>query len=289
MDERTIAERTALVTGGAKGIGRSVSEHLAAAGWHLVLCGRDGAALLRAQGEIEARHPVRVATVALDLSEPTAASELFARFGGPQELPAAMVCAAADYGVLGPLAQVDFARFKRSFDLNFFSVAELVQRYLRMALSGGPSPRRRIALFGGGGLGSAQVPPGASAYQSAKAALYRLVEVVHEEVHARGIEVNCVLPGLVDSGMADQALAAGPGLGEVYEAARKARAGGGTSPELVAALIVRLFSDACAGVSGRLLSARFDGAALETPGAVLQDPHRFRLRRIDQVLFGKLP
>jgi NAD(P)-dependent dehydrogenase (short-subunit alcohol dehydrogenase family) len=279
--------RTAIVTGGAKGIGRVVSEHLARAGWQLVLCARDRAALDAAATEIQGRHGVRVERRVLDLSQPEAAAALFAEWPSAAELPQALVCGAADYGVLGALESVEFEAWKRSFDLNFFSVAELIQRYVRLALGGGQVSRRGIIVMGGAGLGGAQVAGGISSYSCAKAAVYRLVEVVHEEVNARGIDINCVLPGLVDTGIVDQALAAGPALGHVYEASLKARSGGGTPPDVAAEVIVQLLEESCRGVSGRLISARWDRAALAAPAALASDADLFRLRRIDNDLYRR--
>ncbi len=279
--------RVALVTGGGKGIGLAIGQRLAASGWQLVLCGRDQRALDEAVAQARERHGVEGVGISVDLSRPGAVESLFSRWQRPEQLPAAMVCGAADYGVLGPLHAVDFAAWKRSFDLNFFSVAEMIHHYVRIAVLGGSPPRRRIVVIGGAGLGSARVSGAVSGYSCAKAALHRLVEVVHEEVHARGIDINCVLPGLVNTGMVDQAIAAGPILGPLYEASLEARAGGGTPPESVADFIDRLLADDAAGISGRLLSARWDGPALTSPAAVASDPDLFRLRRIDNDLYGK--
>lgn len=99
--------------------------------------------------------------------------------------------------------------------------------------------------------------------------------------------MNCVLPGLVDTGIVDQAIVAGPALGAVYHASVKARSGGGTPPGVAAETIAHLLSDACGGLSGRLLSARWDGRALEAPASVEADPDLFRLRRIDGDLFAR--
>jgi NAD(P)-dependent dehydrogenase (short-subunit alcohol dehydrogenase family) len=230
-----------------------------------------------------------VTPIRLDLSRPGASAELFERWGSPGELPLAMVCGAADYGVLGPLESVDFAAWKRSFDLNFFGIAELVQRYVRLSVQGDPLPRRRIAVICGAGLGAAPVSGGVSAYSCSKAALNRLVEVVHEEVHTRGIDINGVLPGLVNTGIVDQAIAAGPALGALYDASVKARAGGGVPAEVPGRFVARLLDEDCAGLSGRLLSARWDLRALESPGTVESDPDLYRLRRVDDELFTRKP
>jgi|SRR5215471_3099206 len=281
--------RTALVTGGAKGIGRAISEKLAAAGWQLWLCGRDQRALDQAASEIGERHSVEVRTTVVDLSQEGGAQKVLAPFEHARDLPLVMVCGAADYGVLGPLQDVDFGAWKRSFDLNFFSFVELVHRYLRLAGAGPHSPRRRIVIIGGAGLGAAQVSGAISAHSCAKSALNRLVEVVHEEVHSCGIDINCVLPGFVNTGMGDQAIAAGPVLGRLYEASIKAKAGVGDTPaEIPGEFIARLVSDECAGISGRLFSAKWDQNKLSGPESWSADRDLFRLRRIDNDLFGKL-
>ena|SRR5215471_4015314 len=284
--DRANAARTAIVTGGAKGICRVISDQLAGLGWHLWLCDRDAPALDETATWIRERHAVEVGTQLLDLREPGAVDALFAAFTKPDELPSAMICGAADYGVLGPLATVDFAAWKRSFDLNFFSVAEMIQRYVRHAMAG-PRRRRSIVVMGGGGLGSAQVAGATAAYSCAKAALNRLVEVVHEEVNGHGIDINCLLPGLVNTGMVDQAIAAGPVLGPLYEASLEVKSGGGTPPETAAEFVAQLLTDGCGGVSGRLFSAKWDRKAIAAPEAVKANPDLFRLRRIDDDLFGK--
>ena len=286
MPER---RRTAIVTGGAKGIGRAISAALAEVGWDLFLVGRDDAALESAARAVSSRHGIRATPIRLDLSQEGAAGTLLDRWADPAELPLAMVCGAADYGTLGPLSSVEFAEWKRSFDLNFFSTAELIQRYVRIAMQGAAEPRRSIVVICGAGLGAGPVSTGVSAYSCAKAALNRLVEVVDEEVRGHGIDVNAVLPGLVDTGIVDQAIAAGPSLGPIYEASARARAGGGVPAEVPGRFVASLLDARSAGLSGRLLSARWDGRALESPGPVGSDPDLFRLRRVGDELFQRKP
>jgi hypothetical protein len=87
--------------------------------------------------------------------------------------------------------------------------------------------------------------------------------------------------------MVDTAIAAGPALGPLYEASLKAKAGGGTPPETAGEFVSELVADGSAGVSGRLFSVKWDRAALAAPDNVRADPDLFRLRRIDNDLFGK--
>jgi len=77
--------KTALVTGGSKGIGRAVARALAGEGARAMICARDPEALKRAAGEIEKETGAEVLTTSADLSELEAvkrvASEAVSRLG----------------------------------------------------------------------------------------------------------------------------------------------------------------------------------------------------------------
>ncbi len=278
-----------LVTGGGKGIGKAISEKLGASGYHLILVGRDETALHEQSEKIKYSSSVRVQIFKADLSVSGAAGELFGTIqakGIP--LPLGMVCNAGDYGVLGPLHEVSISDWKRSFDLNFFSIAELIQQYVILATKSQSQMRRKIILMSGSGLGGAQVWPGISAYACAKSALYRLMEVVHEEIYDKGFDINCVAPGAVKTGITDQAERAGAkSLGRLYDASIKVKSDGGDSPNLAADVVLRLLGSQCEGLSGRLVSAKWDRKFLDNPSMVTANQDLLRLRRIDNELFRK--
>lgn len=278
--------RTALITGGAKGIGRVFSLRLAADGWDLILCGRDESALADTANHCLAEWGARVRVIRADLADKAGVAAIAGAF--ESDLPDALVCNAANYGALGKLAAVEPDAWKASFDLNLFSVAELIHHYLRCARAQPRAQRRKIVVMGGSGLGGSRIWPGASAYSCAKAALYRLVEIVHEEAHADGIDINCVAPGAVKTGFTEQARRAGREvLGPLFDEAVKVDGGGGEAPEVAAVAVSKLLSPDCDGLSGRLISAKWDAHFLDQPQDVCKNPDLLRLRRIDDQLFRR--
>jgi NAD(P)-dependent dehydrogenase (short-subunit alcohol dehydrogenase family) len=62
--------RTALVTGGSRGLGMALARHLAADGWNLVVDGRDADALERARREVDAAGPGTVIALPGDIADP---------------------------------------------------------------------------------------------------------------------------------------------------------------------------------------------------------------------------
>ncbi len=272
-----------LVTGGAKGIGRAISTKLASSGWKVTICGRD-----RTSFEELGRQGIEA--LAVDLRSP-AAIDVLARDWEEHGLPIALVCNAGSYGELGKLESVDIDAWQKSFDLNFFSVARLVQRYAQLALVAPlpPGTRRKILVQSGSGLGSAKVWPAISAYSCAKAALYQLVAVLHEELFERGFDINCLAPGAVHTGITEQATRAGAAaLQGLYDLSLKVQQGKGEAPDLAAAMTAHLLSPACDRVSGRLVSAKWDKLLFETPSDVAEDGDLYRLRRIDNQLYRKV-
>ncbi len=83
--ELELAGKTALVTGGSKGIGRAVARVLAGEGVRVMICARDPEALARTAGEIRAQTARSVETLAVDLADlegvKRAAAEAISRLG----------------------------------------------------------------------------------------------------------------------------------------------------------------------------------------------------------------
>ena len=265
-----MAQRTVLVTGGAKGVGLIMSRALALAGWSVSACGRT-----------EMPPTASIRYVAADLALPGAAANLLQRVG--PTLPDALVCNAGDYGALGRFLDVGKRAWRASLELNFFSVVELVYEYLlRVELeqrNGASIRARKIVILGGGGIGGSHVAPRMLAYHTAKGALVRFAEALAVEVRAMSVDVNVLLPGAIETGITEQARAAGllvTAPNEKEDAVKRAK---------LERVIVRLLSPELDGVTGRLIAAQWDEGWLEAPAELIRNMDLLTLRRIDNDTF----
>jgi NAD(P)-dependent dehydrogenase (short-subunit alcohol dehydrogenase family) len=217
--------RSYVVTGGGRGIGRAVVERLLAGGAVVVAIERDPDALgwLGEHAVIGDASDETVAERAADLAQSAA-----------------------------PLAGwVNNAAVFRDASLHADpprTVLDLVAANLGLAVVGCATAIRRFLAAGGGAIVNVsshqarQAVPGCTPYATAKAAIEGLTRALAVEYGARGIRVNAVAPGTVDTGRFDAATERE--LARVHPLGRVAR------PDEVAATIVHLLSDEASFVTG---------------------------------------
>lgn len=181
------AGRNALVTGAASGIGAAAARWLDAHGIaRLVLVDRDGAALDRLAVSCDCLR------VAGDVADPALWDGLDAL--GP--LDHAVVNAGIASGA--PIAECDFAEWRRVMAVNLDG-AFLSLRAAMRAIPGAGSVVVTASVSG------MKAEPGTAAYGASKAALIQLAKVAAKEGAPRGLRVNAVAPGGVDTPIWDQA------------------------------------------------------------------------------------
>jgi 3-oxoacyl-[acyl-carrier protein] reductase len=183
-DDVSIA-RTALVTGGSNGIGRSIVRALLDDGAHV-------AVLDLAEHEPWLAHD-RVHTIVGDIGDPAVAAaaveDALGRFG---TLDVLVNDAAAYPDAL--LTEMPVDEWRRVFDVNVTGPFCTIQAFAR----------HKIAEGGGGSIvnittGSVQSPrPAGGAYSASKAALETMTRVAALELGRHGIRANAVSPGYID-------------------------------------------------------------------------------------------
>src|SRR6267143_2521593 len=166
-----------------------------------------------------------------------------------------LVNSAGVYGPIGPTSDVDPDAWTRAVAVNLlgtFHLCRAVIPHMKAQREG------KIILLGGGG---ATAPlPNFSSYAAAKAGVARLADTLAEELRDFNVQVNVIAPGLVDTRLQDDVLAASERAGPLFEKVRIARESreGAVPPDIAAGLALFLASPASGGLTGKLISAPHD-------------------------------
>lgn len=186
-----LAGRVALVTGAARGIGRAVALKLASAGCDVVANyynSHDEAEAVCAEVRGMGRRAVAVkASVGL----PESVDELFVELKRHFDRVDIVVSNAAS-GVLRPTLEMTLKHWRWCMETNAFALNLLAQRAVPMMPSGG----RIVAMSS---LGALRAMPHYGFIGASKAALESLVRSLAQELGPRGIRVNAVSAGVVDT------------------------------------------------------------------------------------------
>jgi len=119
-----LAGKTALITGGSKGIGRAAAEILAGEGCNVIIVSRSADALLATKAAIAQRTNVRVDTVAADLSDSANVDKLARDY---PDIDILVNNAGAIPG--GMLLNVDEATWRRAWDLKVFGYVNMCRAF----------------------------------------------------------------------------------------------------------------------------------------------------------------
>ena len=191
--------RVCLVTGAGRGIGRAVAERLAAAGHRVALVGRSQESVEEAAAAITARVP-DCETLAIS-ADVTDTDHLERMFGTVEEHwgPVEVLVSNAGAGFGAPLVDTSDDEWQRALDLNLTAPFRCLRRALPAMLDAGWG---RIVVVASvvAKRGEAKV----SAYTASKHGVLGLVRSAAAEVASRGVTVNAVCPGYVDTPMTEQ-------------------------------------------------------------------------------------
>ena len=239
---------TVVVTGGTKGIGLAIAERLARTGEPLVLAYRSDDAAAEAARIRLAAAGVAVSTVRVDVGEIEGAAELMAAVAEVASGPLRLVHSAA---MIYPtsLLQADLVQFTRAIQVNGLSLLYLVQKALPL-LERGSS----VVFISSAGARTAQ--PNYAALGAGKALAESLVRYLVPELAPRGVRINAVAPGLVDTSSVAGMVGGEDAAAQVLERAARTNPSGRLSRDSdYAAVVEFLLSPAAEFVQGQVIHA----------------------------------
>ena len=248
-----LQDRVALVTGGSRGIGKAIAKALAEQGAKVAICSRDGEAVRKAADEISPGGG-RLLAIRADVTEKTDARtlvrDIVARWGQIH-----MLVNNAGINARIPIDSDDDARWLQVLNVNVLGTYYVTREVLRyMPNHNGGRIINISSVLGRFGV------PAYTAYCTAKHGIIGFTRALALEVVGRGITVNAICPGWVETdmtalGMRQTAEAMGMSQEEFRRQALAAvpiqRM---LEPKEIADLAVYLASDASAGMTGQAIN-----------------------------------
>ena len=187
---RTTTDRTALVTGAARGIGLATTKSFLATGWQVAMIDRDAPALVEAADGL-----AKAQTFTCDVSEPDAVT---AMMGEVIDWAGRLDALVNNAGVadFGPIEETDFARWRTVMATNLdgvFLCSQAAIPHLKAS---------RGAIVNIASISGLRASTLRMAYGTSKAAVIHLTQQQAAELGEYGIRANCVAPGPVRTKLA---------------------------------------------------------------------------------------
>lgn len=271
-----LPEKSVLITGAGRGIGKRLAIGFAEAGARVGLLARTQAELDLAKLEIEQAggNAVHFRADVRDMEQMCAAVDrMRVAFGGIDIL----IAAAGVPGPIGSMLDTHPKDWSETIEINLIGVVNACRAALPAMIE---KRSGKIIVLAGSGASTSR--PNFTAYAASKAAVVRFAECLADEVRDHNVQVNCILPGAAHSHMTDEILHAGEdraGSKEIEEAER-VRLTGGVPPEKQTQLALFLASEQSNHISGKLIHVNDDWKRFERDN---MKPELYTLRRVQKI------
>ena len=236
MNQLDLQGRSAVVTGGAAGIGLAIAARLVASGARVSLWDRDAAALKESAGSLgNGTH-----TAQLDVADEAQVQAAFDSTVSALGRIDVLVCSAGITGPNLPTQDYPLAEWKQVLDINLTGVFLCNRAVVPHMLANGHGRIVNIASIAG-----KEGNPNASAYSASKAGVISLTKSLGKELAGSGVRVNCVTPAAVKTGMFSQMTPQ-----HIQFMLSKIPMGRFGEPDEIASLVAWLCTDECSFSTG---------------------------------------
>jgi 3-oxoacyl-[acyl-carrier protein] reductase len=239
-DRVNAVQGAALVTGASRGIGAAIARGLAADGWPVGVNYRSDAEAAKGVVESIVADGGRATALQADVADPAAPNQLFDALEQAYELPVLALVNNAGITRDDLTPSLGDEEWSAVIETDLTAAFRMTRRALKPMLRARTGRIVNIASISG-----LRANPGQANYAAAKAGLIAMTKTAAVEVARRGITVNAVAPGLIETDMMAGAAQ------ELFAAIPARRAG---TPEEVAACVRFLVSDQASYVTGAVLT-----------------------------------
>jgi dehydrogenase/reductase SDR family protein 4 len=189
-----LKDKVTLITGASRGIGKAIAEVFAREGGNVVICGRNQATLDEVAREIGPRvHPVACHVGRLeDLSKMVeSATRTFGRID-------VLINNAGTNVAQGPCLEIDEARFDKMIEVNLKSAFRLIK-----LVAPGMRERGAGSIINMASVSGLRPQADGLLYSTTKAALIMMTQVYALELGQKGVRVNAISPGLIQTALSE--------------------------------------------------------------------------------------
>ncbi|MDE0942578.1 MAG: SDR family NAD(P)-dependent oxidoreductase [Alphaproteobacteria bacterium] len=251
--QQPLAGRHAFITGGNRGIGAAIAEHLADLGANITLAARDESALEGQRAKLSARGDIAVFAQTMDLRDPASIADGI-KAAQDSHGPIAILVNNAGIAPAAPLAKLDLETWQETFEINVQAAFLLCQ-----AVQGGMKDLGYGRIVNVASTAGLRGYPFVSAYVASKHAVIGLTRALALELAKGPITVNAVCPGYTETEMAANAIANIQQSGKSEAEARAILTRGNPQgrliqPDEVAATVAWLCQPTSASITGQAIA-----------------------------------
>lgn len=227
-----LTDKTALVVGAGSGIGEASAHGLAAFGAHVVCADVNGEAANNTASEIGEADALE-----LDMTDPDSVRKAVESVGAPDVL-----VSTPSVNVRKPVLEITDEEFDRVVELNLKGTFRLIRDF-----GHGMAERGSGSIIAFSSIRGQVVEPGQGVYAATKAGTVQMLRALAAEVGPRGVRVNAIAPGIVETPLTAQ-IKNSPDWYDSYAA--KSILGRWAQPHEMVGMVVYLASEASSYVTG---------------------------------------
>ena len=231
-----LTSKSALVVGAGSGIGEASAQGLAAFGASVVCADMDAQAAQNTAREISSGGGAAEA-LELDMTDPGSVDAAVGRVGTPDVL-----VSTPSVNVRKPVLKITDEEFDKVIELNLKGTFRLIRNFGR-----GMAERGSGSIIAFSSIRGQVVEPGQGIYAATKAGTVQMLRALASEVGPRGVRVNAIAPGIVETPLTAQ-IKDSPDWYDSYAA--KSILGRWAQPHEMVGMVVYLASEASSYVTG---------------------------------------